>query len=95
MGTTERLVLDLPSHLVPACANRSGPARTRPKAQRSRSCFTTWYGPDGTKEPPIELASRVVAEGIADIDAGRFYDADEVHAELMAQIDALAAKRAK
>ena len=95
MATTERLVLDLPSHLVAGLRESVRSGAYASESAAIEELLLAWYGPEGTNEPPIEQLRALIAESIADIDAGRFHDADEVHAELMAQIDAIAAKRAK
>ena len=95
MGTTERLVLDLPSHLVAGLRElvRSGAYPSESAA--IEELLTTWYGPDGTKEPPIEILRAFVAEGIADSEAGRVSNAEEVYERVLARIDALESAKTK
>jgi Arc/MetJ-type ribon-helix-helix transcriptional regulator len=55
----------------------------------------TWYGDEGAEEPDIETLRAFVAEGIADVDAGRTSDAEEVYARVLARIDEFAAQKVK
>lgn len=95
MGTTERLVLDLPSRLVASLRElvRSGAYPSESAA--IEELLAAWYGPEGTEEPPIELLRTFVAEGVADADAGRVSDAEDVYKRVLGRIDALAASKAK
>jgi Arc/MetJ-type ribon-helix-helix transcriptional regulator len=95
MGTTERLVLDLPSRLVASLreAVRSGVYPSESAA--IEELLVTWYGPEGTEEPPIGLIRSFVAEGVADADAGRVSDAEDVYERVLGRIDTLAASKAK
>jgi len=52
-----------------------------------------WYGPEGTQEPPIEQLRAFIAEGLAEIEAGRGIDAEEVFDELEARYAAMITKR--
>jgi Arc/MetJ-type ribon-helix-helix transcriptional regulator len=86
MGTTERLVVDLPSDLVTAVRNavRSGAFASESKVLEA--ILRAWRGDDGVEEPDIETVRAFVAEGIADADAGRFVDADEMFERLRARL---------
>jgi|HubBroStandDraft_6_1064221.scaffolds.fasta_scaffold52862_1 antitoxin ParD1/3/4 len=95
MGTTERLVVDLPSHLVAGLRESVRSGAFASESEGIEALLRTWYGDEGLVEPPIDVLRALVAEGIADADAGRVQDADEVHAELLARIEAINAKKAK
>jgi len=95
MRKTERLVVDLPLHLVAGlrASVRSGAYPSESAA--IEELLTGWYGPDGTNEPPIEILRAFIAEGLADSEAGRVSDAEEVYGRVMARIDALQSDKAK
>jgi antitoxin ParD1/3/4 len=95
MRTTERLVVNLPSDLVAGlrASVRSGAFASESEAVEV--LLRTWYGDEGVEEPDIETLRAFVAEGIADADAGRMSDAEEVYARVLARIDDLAAQKAK
>ncbi|MGA3308310.1 MAG: type II toxin-antitoxin system ParD family antitoxin [Xanthobacteraceae bacterium] len=93
MGKTERLTIDLPSHLVAGLRESVRSGAYRSESAAIEELLLAWYGPEGTKEPPIEQLRAFVAEGIADADAGRLIDADEVFDELEARYEAMIAKR--
>jgi Arc/MetJ-type ribon-helix-helix transcriptional regulator len=92
MATTERLVLDLPSHLVAGLRESVRSGAYPSESAAIEELLLAWYGPDGTDEPPIEQLRAFVAEGVADVDAGRVSDAEGVYARVLGSIDALAAK---
>jgi Arc/MetJ-type ribon-helix-helix transcriptional regulator len=95
MRTTERLVVDLPSDLVAGlrASVRSGAFGSESEALEV--LLRTWYGDEGAAEPDIETLRAFVAEGVADVDAGRTSDAEEVYARVLARIDEFAAQKAK
>jgi Arc/MetJ-type ribon-helix-helix transcriptional regulator len=95
MASTERLVVDLPSHLV-AVLRESVRSGVYPSESAAiEELLAAWYGPEGTKEPPIEMLRAFVAEGIADSDAGRVSGAEDVYTRVIAQIDSLEASKEK
>jgi antitoxin ParD1/3/4 len=93
MGTTERLVVDLPSHLVTGLRESVRSGAYASESAAIEELLIAWYGPEGTKEPPIELLRAFVAEGIADLDAGQGMNAGEVFDELEARYEAMILKR--
>jgi len=93
MGTTERLVLDLPSHLVAGLRASVQSGAYPSESAAIEEMLTAWYGPEGTREPPTELLRAFVAEGLADVEAGRVVDADEAFDELEARYEAMITKR--
>ena len=95
MTTTERLVIDLPSDLVAGLRNSIRSGAFASESEAIETLLRTWYGPEGTEEPDIETLRAFVAEGIADADAGRVVDAEEVYARVRARIEAIAANKAR
>jgi antitoxin ParD1/3/4 len=93
MSTTERLVVDLPSDLVAGLRESIRSGAFTSESEAIETLLRTWYGADGIEEPDIETLRAFVAEGLAEADAGRLIDADEVHAELRARIKAIADRR--
>jgi Arc/MetJ-type ribon-helix-helix transcriptional regulator len=95
MGTTERLVLDLPSHLVENLRESVRSGAYSSESAAIEELLVSWYGPEGTEEPPVELLRAFVAEGVADADAGRISDAEGVYSRVLGRIDTFAASKAK
>jgi Arc/MetJ-type ribon-helix-helix transcriptional regulator len=95
MGTTERLVLDLPSYLVDSLRESVRSGAYSSESAAIEELLATWYGPEGIEEPPVELLRAFVAEGAADADAGRLSDAEDVYKRVLDRIDTLAASKAK
>ncbi len=95
MSKTERLTIELPSHLVAGLRKSIRLGAYRSESAAIEELLLAWYGPEGTKEPPIEQLRAFVAEGIASAEAGRASDAEEVYERVLARIDALAAEKAK
>jgi antitoxin ParD1/3/4 len=93
MGTTERLVVDLPSDLVEGLRDSIKAGAFSSESEAIELLLRNWYGADESGEPDIETLRAFVAEGIADVEAGRVIDADKVHAELRARIKAIADRR--
>ena len=93
MGTTERLVVDLPADLVAGLRDsvRAGDFASESKAVEAM--LRIFFGPDSVEEPDIETLRAFVAEGLADADAGRLIPAEEVFADLRARIKAIADRR--
>jgi len=82
MGKSERLVVELPSDLV---ANLREAVRSGSFTSESEAIelfLRAWYGSEGAEEPDIEALRAFVAEGLAEADAGRFVDADEMFERL-------------
>jgi len=92
MSSTERLVVELPSDLAQALrhAVRKGPFAS--ESELLTSLLRTWQGNDDLSNEELEEIRAAVAEGLADVEAGRVVPADEVHAELRARIESVAAR---
>jgi Arc/MetJ-type ribon-helix-helix transcriptional regulator len=92
MGTTERLVLDLPSEIVAALreAVRRGDFRSESEAL---SAIVKAFGGDIDFEEDIGEIRAQIAEGLAEADVDEVVSANEVHAELRAKIKAIADRR--
>ena len=95
MGTTERLVLDLPSYLVASLRESVRSGAYPSESAAIEELLVTWYGSEGTEEPPVELLRAFVAEGAADADAGRMSDAEDVYKRVFDRIDTLATTKTK
>jgi antitoxin ParD1/3/4 len=89
MGSTERLVVELPSDLVAALrhAVKKGPFAS--ESELLTSLLRTWQGDDELSEAELEEVRAAVAEGLADVEAGRVVDADEMFEELRARYSAM------
>jgi Arc/MetJ-type ribon-helix-helix transcriptional regulator len=92
MGTTERLVMDLPSELVIVLREAVERGDFGSESEAVCAILWLWHGHGDLEEDVAELRE-IVAEGMAEIDAGEFFEADQVHAELRAQIEAIADRR--
>jgi Arc/MetJ-type ribon-helix-helix transcriptional regulator len=81
MTSTERLLVELPSDVVAALrqAVRSGAFASEGEVIGAvlRAC----YGDQTVEENSEEVRARI-AEALADVEAGRFVDADELHDRL-------------
>jgi antitoxin ParD1/3/4 len=93
MGTTERVVLDLPAELVATLRMIVESGQFASESELVSEVLQSYYGPDDLDERELADVRAAVAEGIADADAGRVVDADEVHAELRARIKKIADPR--
>jgi Arc/MetJ-type ribon-helix-helix transcriptional regulator len=93
MSTTERLVLELPADLVATLRTIVKSGAFASKSELVGTVLQAWWGPDDLTEKELDEVRSLVAEGLAEADAGRFIDADEVHAELRARIRAIADRR--
>jgi len=93
MSKTERLTVDLPAHLVAGLRESVRTGAYRSESAAIEELLLAWYGPEGMEQPPIEQLRAFVAEGIADADAGRLVNADEVFNDLEARYEAMIPKR--
>ncbi len=89
MARTERLVVDLPAELVVAVRREVAAGAFGSESEAIEFLLRGWLGSDKIAEPEIAALRAFVAEGLADVEAGRLVDADEVHAELRARIEAI------
>jgi antitoxin ParD1/3/4 len=93
MGTTEKLVVELPSELVKGLRDSVRSGAFASESEAIETLLRSWYGPDGVEEPDLETLRAFVAAGIADADAGNFVDADEVFGRLRQRYSASVADR--
>jgi antitoxin ParD1/3/4 len=94
MTSTEQLTVELPAELVAGLRNSVRSGAFASESEAIETLLGTWFGPEGTEEPDIETLRAIVAEGIADADAGRFVEAHEMFEELRVHYGAAIAKRA-
>ncbi len=90
MAATERLVIDLPAELVAGLRDSVRSGAFGSESAVVEALLRTWYGRHEVAEPDTEALRALVAEGIADVAAGRFSDAEEVYARVRARIEAVA-----
>lgn len=88
MDTTERLVIDLPSELVAKLRELVASGEFKSESHVVETFLKSAYYGEGDEMDDDELAEvrAAVAEGAADVEAGRFIEADEVFRELREQI---------
>jgi Arc/MetJ-type ribon-helix-helix transcriptional regulator len=95
MGATERLVVELPADLVAGlrASVRSGAFGSESEAVEV--LLRTWYGDDSLQDADLKTLRSFVGEGIADAEAGRLSDAEDVYTRVLAHIDELAVQKGK
>jgi len=93
MSATERLVIDLPADLVEGLRDSIKSGAFASESEAIEILLRPWYGHERVEEPDIETLRAFVAEGIADADAGRLSDAEDVYARLRARIEAIATSK--
>jgi antitoxin ParD1/3/4 len=84
MTTTERLVLDLPSDLVASIRGAIQRGDFSSESEAVSIILRTWSDED-LAESDAKTIRGLVAEAVAEIDAGHGIDADEVFDELEAR----------
>ena len=92
MGTTERLVVDLPSDLVATLREAVQRGDFGSESEAVSIILRVWHG-DGEVQEDIEEIRAKVAAALAEADAGELVEADEVHAKLRAKIRSVAKQR--
>jgi antitoxin ParD1/3/4 len=93
MGTTEQLVVELPSDLIAAVRQEVRSGAFASESEAIEALLRSWFGSESPQEPEIETLRAFVAEGIAEADDGQTVDADSVHAEMRARIASIANRR--
>jgi antitoxin ParD1/3/4 len=94
MNATERLVIDLPVDLVEGLRDSIKSGAFASESEAIEMLLRLWYGHEQVEEPDSATLRAFVAEGIADADAGRLVDSEEMFKRLRARFSAIAAKRA-
>ena len=92
MGTTERLVVDLPSDLVERLRDSIKSGAFASESEAIAAVLRPWYGHERVEEPDLATLRAFVVEGIAAADAGRGSNAEDGYARL---IEAIAASKSK
>jgi Arc/MetJ-type ribon-helix-helix transcriptional regulator len=92
MSKTERLAVDLPSHLLAGLRESVRSGAFSSESEAVEVLLRGWYGDEGTEEPDINTLRAFVSEGVADVEAGRIVDAGETYSRVLARIDEFAAK---
>jgi Arc/MetJ-type ribon-helix-helix transcriptional regulator len=90
MASTEQLTIDLSAELVADLRNSIQSGEFASENEAIERILRTWYGPAGSETSDLDAFRAIVAEGLADADAGNVIEADEVHAELHERIKAVA-----
>jgi len=88
MTATERLTVELPSELVAALRGAVKSGAFSSESEVLEAILWAWHSDDTAQEPDFETLRAFVAEGIADADAGRFVDANEMFGRLLARYNA-------
>jgi Arc/MetJ-type ribon-helix-helix transcriptional regulator len=70
MATTERLTIELPSHLVKGLRESVKSGAYSSESEAIEMLLQSWYSSEGVEEPDLKTLRALVAEGIADVDAG-------------------------
>jgi len=95
MSKIERLTIELPEHLVAGLRESVRSGAFASESAAIEELLLAWYGPEGAKEPPIAQLRAFIAEGLAEVEAGRGLDAEEVFDELEARYEAMITKHGR
>jgi antitoxin ParD1/3/4 len=95
MGTTERLVVDLPSELVALLRNAVRSGAFASESEVLETLLRAWRGESGIEEEDLETIRAFVAEGVADVAAGRVTEADAVFDRLEDRYQAMLSHKDK
>jgi antitoxin ParD1/3/4 len=95
MGATKRLTVELPSYLVESLRDSVKAGAFASESAAIEALLKPWYGNEKIEEPDIETLRAFVAEGLADVDAGRFSEAEDVYTRVRARIEEIAASKSK
>jgi Arc/MetJ-type ribon-helix-helix transcriptional regulator len=93
MGSTERLIVDLPSDLVATLREAVQRGDFGSESEAVSAILQVWHG-DAEAEADMEQIRAGVAEGLIEADAGELIEAGKVHAELRAKIGSVTNRRA-
>lgn len=90
MSDTEQLTVELPADLIARLRKSVRSGAFGSESEAVEAVLRTWYGDEDIVEPDAETLRAFVAEGLADVEAGRMSDADKVYERVLARIDAAA-----
>ena len=93
MSSTERLVLDLPSEVVATVREAVQRGDFNSESEAVSAILQVWHDDGVLDDEGIGALHEIIAEGLAEVDAGKVFDVDEVHSELRAQIKTIADRR--
>jgi Arc/MetJ-type ribon-helix-helix transcriptional regulator len=88
-ATTERLLVELPADLVAALRQTVRSGAFASEGEVIAAVFGACFGDQSVSEKEIEEVRARVAEGLADVQAGRLVDADDLHDRLQARYRAM------
>jgi antitoxin ParD1/3/4 len=89
MGAIVRFTVDLPSDLVSDMRKAVQSGDFASESEMIRQLWEAWRSGDEFEGEELEEVRAAVAEGIAEADAGRVIEAEDVHAELRTRIKAI------
>jgi antitoxin ParD1/3/4 len=95
MGTMERITIELPSHLVDGLRDSVKTGAFASESAAIEALLRPWYGHEKIDEPDIETLRAFVAEGIADVEAGRVSDAESVYDRVRTRIAEIVAAKSR
>jgi predicted transcriptional regulator len=93
MGAMERVVLELPAEL--AAKLRSTAEGFASESELVETLLGLYEYQSRYEEEDLEAVRAAVAEGLADVEAGRVAPEEEVYERVLARIDDIAAKKSK
>jgi Arc/MetJ-type ribon-helix-helix transcriptional regulator len=89
------LVVDLPADLVAGLRGSVRSGAFTSESEALEMLLRTWFGDEHAVEPDIETLRAFVAEGLADVKAGRVSPAEDVYRRVLKHIDEIAAQKSK
>ena len=92
MSDTEQLTVELPADLIARLRESVRSGAFASESEAVEAVLRTWYGDEDIEESDVEALRAVIAEGLADIEAGHGEDMDAVFDELEARYKAMSAK---
>jgi Arc/MetJ-type ribon-helix-helix transcriptional regulator len=92
MSDTEQLTVELPADLIARLRESVRAGAFASESEAVEAVLRTWYGDGDIEQSDVETLRALIAEGLADIEAGHGEDIDVVFDELEARYKAMSAK---
>jgi antitoxin ParD1/3/4 len=95
MSDTEQLTVELPADLIARLRESVRAGAFASESEALKALLRAWYDDEDIEKSDVETLRALIAEGLADIEAGHGEDMDVVFDRVLVRIDAVSAAKTK